>query len=298
MTEIAWIAVDWGTTAVRAWAMSKTGGVLAEARSDKGMGSLEKSGFEPALLELLGNWMEDPTPVLACGMVGARQGWVEVPYTPVPANPRNVKAARAPNRDTRLHVTVLGGLRQDETADVMRGEDTQLAGTLAARPGVDGVLCRPGTHTKWAQVSAGEVVSFRTFMTGELFALLSGRSVLRHSIGPGWDDSAFAEAVDDALSRPEAIAQRLFGLRAEHLLHGLAPAAARARLSGFLTGAELAAARPYWLGQPVLVVGSEASSSPYLRALEIQGVAAQRLDADAMTRQGLAEARQRLGEIA
>ncbi len=298
MTRADWIAVDWGTSACRAWAMGTDGVVLAEARSDKGMAALDRSGFEPALLGLVGDWLDGPTPVIACGMVGARQGWVEAPYTPVPANPREVSTVSAPAADPRLHVTVLGGMRQDDPADVMRGEETQIAGALITRPEFDGVICLPGTHTKWAQVSAGELVSFRTFMSGEMFALLSQQSVLRHSVGDGWDEAAFAEAVSDAMSRPEAIAQRLFGLRAEHLLHGLAPDTVRARLSGLLLGAELAAARPYWLGQPILIVGSEASSAPYAKALAAQGAAAERLDGDAMTRQGLSYARTRLGEPA
>jgi hypothetical protein len=73
----------------------------------------------------------------------------------------------------------------------MRGEETQIAGFLAQNPGFDGVLCLPGTHTKWVHISAGEVVSFRSFMTGELFATVGPHSVLRHSVGEGWDDAAF-----------------------------------------------------------------------------------------------------------
>ncbi len=139
--------------------------------------------------------------------------------------------------------------QQDRPADVMRGEETQVAGVLALHPGFDGVICHPGTHSKWVQVSAGEVVSFQTYMTGEIFALLSTQSVLRHSLAEGWDDAAFDAGVADALQSPEKFAARLFSLRAEFLLHGLTPAKARARLSGLLIGIELAGAKPYWLGQ-------------------------------------------------
>ncbi|MDU8942855.1 2-dehydro-3-deoxygalactonokinase [Ovoidimarina sediminis] len=290
------IAVDWGTSALRAWAISGSGEVLAEARSDKGMGSLEKSGFEPALLDLVEGWLSGPVDVVACGMVGARQGWVEAPYTPVPCDPREVRRVRAPARDPRLRVSVLGGVKQDSPADVMRGEETQIAGVLTADPGFDGVVCLPGTHTKWAQISAGEIVSFRTFMTGELFALLAHSSVLRHSIGEGWDPDAFEAAVADAMSRPEALASRFFSIRATALLEGENKPAARARLSGLLIGAELAAARPYWLGQRILIVGSEASSAPYAQALGGQGVDCARRDGDAMTRLGLANALVKLGD--
>ena len=137
-------------------------------------------------------------PVIACGMVGARQGWIEAPYSQVPCAPVGLSMIKPVVEDTRLDVSILPGLSQTDPADVMRGEETQIAGYLAENPGFDGVLCLPGTHTKWAHISAGEVVSFRTFMTGELFALVSSQSVLRHSVGAGWDGPAYRSAVSDA----------------------------------------------------------------------------------------------------
>jgi 2-dehydro-3-deoxygalactonokinase len=112
-------------------------------------------------------------------------------------------------------------------------------------------------------------------MTGELFALLGAHSVLRHGIASaGWQEEAFAAAVTETLARPERLAADLFGLRAAGLLHGLDGETARARLSGLLIGAELAAARPYWLGQDVLVIGAEEVSGAYRAALALQGVTA------------------------
>ena len=129
------------------------------------------------LLGLVGGWLAEGarTDVLICGMAGARGGWAEAPYAAVPCAPGPASFARAPTRDPRLAVRILPGLRQDTPADVMRGEETQLAGLLAAEPGFEGIACLPGTHTKWAHVSAGEVVSFASYMTGEIFALLAGQ---------------------------------------------------------------------------------------------------------------------------
>ena len=293
-----WIAVDWGTSNMRAFAM-KDGTVIAEGKSDKGMGSLEKSQFEAALLEVIDPWLGSAvTPVVACGMVGAKQGWIEAAYGAVPCQPLSANPARPETSDPRIEVAIIPGLQQNTPADVMRGEETQIAGYLALNPGFDGVLCLPGTHTKWVQISAGEVVSFRTFMTGELFALLSTQSVLRHSIGEGWDDEAFAAAVSDAMSKPEAMASRLFSLRAESLLHGLAPAAARARASGLLIGAELAAARPYWLGQEIALIGAESLSNLYAKALRAQGTEPKIADGAATTLAGLTAAYELLKETA
>lgn len=286
----AWIAVDWGTTNLRAWAMDRGGHILAEAVSEDGMGKLARDGFEPALLRLIGPWLATRPPVVACGMVGSRQGWYEAPYRTVPCTPLDPAAqVVVPVLDPRLTVHIAPGLKQAQPADVMRGEETQIAGALRLVPQYDGVFCLPGTHSKWVQVSAGEVVSFQTFMTGEMFALLSEASVLRHAMqGDSWDDAAFDTAVSEALSRPEQNAARLFALRAESLIAGLQPATARARLSGLLIGIELAAARPYWLGQRVTLVGAEKLSALYARALSAQGVTADHLSATACTLAGLA----------
>ena len=295
-TYADWIAVDWGTSNLRVWAM-RDGAPVAEAQSDKGMGMLDPSGFEPALLELIEPWLgQSPIRIIACGMVGSRSGWVEAPYQTVPSRPLSSNLVAAPSIDPRLDVRVIPGLKQTSPADVMRGEETQIAGYLAGNPGFDGVLCLPGTHSKWVQVSAGEVVSFRTFMTGEMFALLAKTSVLRLTVGDGWDDAAFTDAVADSMARPEAFAQRLFSIRAEGLLSGLDGGAARARLSGSLIGAELAAARPYWLGQNVALIGDEALSRTYATALAAQGLVAERADAEACTLAGLGAAYDHLME--
>ena len=295
MTAPDWIAVDWGTSSVRAWAMGQGATPLAMARADCGMGALASADFEPALLDLIGDWLgPGRTLIVACGMLGARQGWAEAPYRPVPCKPLDDAPIRAAASDPRVDLRILPGLSQSRPADVMRGEETQISGFLALQPSFDGVLCLPGTHTKWAQISAGEVVSFRSFMTGELFATLAAKTVLRHSMGEGWDAASFDEAVFDALSKPEQLAGRLFALRAEDLLHGLSPGAARARLSGLLIGAELAATRPYWLGQNVAVIGDDVAETTYLAALKAQGIAPAFANAADATLAGLSAARTNL----
>ncbi|MGY9048212.1 hypothetical protein P775_26995 [Puniceibacterium antarcticum] len=288
---VTWIAADWGTSHLRVWLMDGAGGVIERRDSADGMGRLTPEGFEPALLKLVGDALPDgvATQVVICGMAGARQGWAEAPYATVPCKPPSAVQARlVGTQDPRLRVRILTGVSQDHPADVMRGEETQIAGFLALNPGYDGIICLPGTHSKWAHISAGEIVSFRTFMTGELFALLSGQSVLRHSVASeGWDDAAFAEAVETVMSRPERLAADLFGLRAGSLLHDLDGGTARARLSGMLIGAELAAAKPYWLGQQVALLGASSVAAPYRAALMAQSVPVTLADSERMTLEGL-----------
>ncbi len=287
-TYADWIAVDWGTSNLRVWAMQDDQ-IRDKLTSDEGMGGLMRDQFEPVLLSHIEPWLgSGTTPVIACGMVGSRQGWAEAPYRTVPTTPVASSVA-VTSQDKRIAARILPGLNQISHPDVMRGEETQIAGFLSVQPDFDGVLCLPGTHAKWCRISAGEIVSFQTFMTGELFKLLRSQSVLRHSAGDGsvWDETAFLEAVSDMISRPESLAAKLFQIRADDLLNGAPPAQGHARLSGLLLGSELAAARPYWLGQNVAIVGAPGLNRLYVSALKQQAVEAEPIIGDEMTLKGL-----------
>ena len=144
-----WIAVDWGTSSLRAWAMDAEGHDLATASLNQGMGQLAPSEFELALCALVEPWLSvGPTNVIACGMLGARQGWIETPYRVAPCKPQSI-LTKAPTTDPRLNVQIIAGVSQARPADVMRGEETQIAGFQKLNPNWDGVICLPGTHTKW-----------------------------------------------------------------------------------------------------------------------------------------------------
>jgi 2-dehydro-3-deoxygalactonokinase len=293
---IKWIGADWGSSNLRVYGFDDADVLICEARSDAGSGSLSSAQFEPALIELIGEWLQpDQTyQVIICGMSGAREGWAEAGYSHVPCAPLAPGFTYAKTLDPRLDIRLISGLAQANPADVMRGEETQIAGFLALHPKFDGVLCLPGTHTKWAHISAGEVVSFQTVMTGDLFAAISEQTVLRHSLkedGSPQDGAGFIAAVSDAIARPERLAASLFTIRAEGLLNGLAAGQARARLSGLLIGAELATTRAYWLGQNVALIGDAQLSARYDTALRAQGALPTIVDAEEMTRAGLAAAR-------
>ena len=295
MAQVEWIAVDWGTSNLRVWVFGAGDVVLAQLASDKGMGTLTPTQFEPALLELIDPYLSQLTAlVICCGMVGAKQGWSEAAYAEAPCAPPNSETAlKVASSDPRIDVRILPGVSQSKPADVMRGEETQIAGYLADDPNFFGTLCLPGTHTKWAQISAEEIVSFRTFMTGELFALLGTQSVLRHGVTTeGWDEGAFLDAVNDAMGSPQQFASRLFGLRAEGLVNGMSAETAKSRLSGYLIGLELSGAKPYWLGQDLVLIGDPKLNALYARALEAQGAMCRSVSGDDMTLAGLKAAYQ------
>lgn len=293
-----WIAVDWGTSALRVWAMA--GPTPLEMRqSDKGMARLAPSEFEPALLQIIGGWLDGRTlPVIACGMVGARQGWSDAGYRRVPCAPLGPPLHAVATADPRLRLHIVPGLSQSAPPDVMRGEETQIAGYLAANPGFEGVICLPGTHAKWARIANGQVQGFQTCMTGELFALLAGQSVLRHGLGDGWHDAAFRAAVVEALQAPHSLPAALFTLRAAGLLQDLPGAVARARLSGLLIGTELAATRAFWHTTPVALIGAGPLVAHYAAALEMAGTVAEQTDGTDITLAGLTAARTLLKETA
>lgn len=296
-----WAAVDWGTTHLRLWVLDHDHKVIRQTKTEQGMTQLHPTEYEATLLDLLSQELQPNRVmgVICCGMVGSRQGWQEAPYAPCPTlPPSGERASRVTTKDPRIKVYLLPGIKQISPPDVMRGEETQIAGFLSRNPQYDGVLCLPGTHSKWVHISAGEVVSFQTFMTGELFALLCKESVLRHNIGAtGWNDEMFTNAIDDAISRPAAIAAKLFALRAQSLIATLPPEAARARLSGLLIGLELAAARPYWLGAQVAVLGDTEVAQAYCTALTAQGSPVTVTSTERMTLDGLKSAYTALQEM-
>lgn len=298
--NIAWIAADWGTTHLRLWPMNIDGQAVAQVSSDKGMGRISKEAYEPVLLSLLEPYLSDKAvlSVVCCGMAGSRQGWDEAPYAETPCAPPSIEAAtRVKTSDSRIAVYILPGVKQFDPADVMRGEETQIAGVLARRPDLDGVICLPGTHTKWARISGGEISGFATFMSGELFQLLSSQSVLRHSVASeGWDESAFLKGCSDAREAPARLASALFSLRAQALLNDMSPVESRSRLSGLLVGAEIEAARDSWQGKSVVIVGESGMAAAYETALRASGAEAHRTSAEEATLDGLRAAYKNLNK--
>ncbi|PMR72364.1 2-dehydro-3-deoxygalactonokinase [Halomonas heilongjiangensis] len=315
--RLAWVGVDWGSSNLRAWALDAHGEVLARAGSERGMLSLAPAEYEAELLRVIGNWLPATgrVPVRVCGMAGARQGWREAVYLPVPTRLDGLArgAVTPPVSDPRLEISLLPGLCQypdadGRTFDVMRGEETQLAGLVAGEPGLAGLTCLPGTHAKWAHLEAGAVTRFSTFLTGELYGLLARQSVLKHSIGdddlaePGCRD-AFVAAVRESQAAPGRYTARLFGLRAQDLLDDTLPtgeargARLAARLSGLTIGLELAGMGDDLADAgPVTLIGNAALSQRYALAFEALGHESRHLDGEAAVLAGLGLAHRNLAE--
>ena len=284
MTKTEWIAVDWGTSNLRIWGMRANGEVLGELSSDQGMSTLKKDEFEPVLLSHIEPWLGDGAmPVVACGMVGSRQGWAEAPYAQTPIAPA-IKSVKIDSKSPRIDVHIIAGIKQSDPADVMRGEETQIAGYLAKNPDFQGVLVLPGTHSKWVSIKAGQVQSFKTVLTGEMYALLSKQSVLRHSMGE-WDFDAYSKAVRNFAESSLDLTARLFEIRAEHLLNDEPNGAAR--LSGTLIGSEIKGMQHLWQDQDTSIIGSGELVALYEQAFEIFHKKTEHICADNLTLMGL-----------
>lgn len=299
----AFAAADWGTSRLRVWLMDFDGAVLAGRRTGEGMATAGPSRFGPILerhLDAMG--AAKSLPVVICGMAGARQGWLEAPYVAVPAALDEIfaSAMRVPHalRDVRI----VPGLAQRTAGepDVMRGEETQLAGLAANLTAAETLVCLPGTHSKWAVMRDGRVERFSTWMTGELFSVFGVHSILRHAVGQQErvrsSNPHFAEWVRGALDRPADLTRLAFRIRAATLLEGLAPADASAALSGMLIGTEIASLRS-WYGkaaQKVLLAASGPLRDLYAEALGIAGLEAELADAEEAVRKGLLAAGRQL----
>lgn len=307
MNQAALAAVDWGTSSFRLWLLDGKGAVVAERRGTEGMLVAGAEGF-PAILE---RYLADAGApaglrVIICGMAGARQGWVEAPYVAVPASLDALLAGSVSVPGIARKVRILPGLaqRSDEAPDVMRGEETQLAGILPLFSSGSHLVCMPGTHSKWVAARDGAIESFGTWLTGELFSLLSSQSILRHSLdgappAPGHDDPAFLAACTRALVDGGDVGSGLFRIRAATLLQNLKPAEAAATLSGLLIGAEVASAQRIFDPRPaeVILVASGRLSLLYGAALRQAGFTVIQADAEEAVRTGLFEAARQLGWV-
>ena len=287
MQSISHIAVDWGTTSLRLWALTRDGAVVGRWSKQAGMAALEPADYPTVLEEGLAVVRAPPdAPVIVCGMAGARQGWIEAPYIETPAAfsdiPAHAVAAPGVARDVRI---LPGAAQRDRSApDVMRGEETLLMGAGVA----DGLVCLPGTHAKWAVIEAGMLERFQTVMTGEIFALLSEQSTLKHFTSgalAGDEQAAFRDGVAEGFARPEQALAGLFKFRAGPLLFDDMAPGARSQLSGMLIGAELGLCAGG--AETVTLLAAGPLAELYAEALRAAGKIVFRQDAEVAAIQGL-----------
>ncbi len=296
MERPAYVAVDWGTSSFRLWLIGADGNILGERRSAEGMTTAASLGFASVLQAHLDSLsVPSDVPVIICGMAGARQGWVEAGYIDTPTSLAAILTGAVSVPGQSRDVRILPGLaqRSAQAPDVIRGEETQLLGALPSDSRGEQVVCMPGTHSKWVRVVDGTVTGFSTFMTGELFDVISKHSILAQAIaGAGEPDTeTFKAAVSAIFRQPAMVTSLLFGARSGQLLHGLSPAGAKAWISGTLIGAEIAGAlASAGNGASITLVASGGLQTLYETAFRCLSIPYQTIDADAAVRRGLSAA--------
>lgn len=284
----ALIALDWGTSNLRASLLDRDGRTLQARSTPGGVMAVRDGRFAEALLGLVRDWLDaHRCPLIASGMIGSRQGWHEAPYLACPAGLDQAAQALTRIALPGGHVlAIVPGLQcagPDGVVDVMRGEETQLWG--AALPA--GSCCvLPGTHAKWAWVGpAGRIEGFQTFMTGELYGLLTQHGILGRLMEFGHADAdAFAAGVRLGLAEHASATHVIFAARTAGLMGTIAARGLPDYLSGLLVGVEIAGATRRGKPPSVRVLGDEALCARYETALRLAGIAPTRAPDEATTR--------------
>ena len=288
---------DWGTTRLRLFRMA--GDRIVDRREGPGIGGLSAAPAD-VLRAALGPWRADgdPLSIRLCGMIGSRDGWIDLPYVDCPADVAAWRGGGATLALDGIPVTIMAGLATkdvDGSPDVMRGEETQIFGAIARDPALGQghrTIALPGTHSKWVLVDDGRIASFRTFLTGELFALLRDHSTLTRTRGatepqPAEQAAGFGEGLARAAEGGHLLGT-LFSARSMQLRAGRSHDWALGFLSGLIIGREIAeASARFPTLREIALVGDPGLAARYVRALDAYGIAATIHDGDACAIAGL-----------
>jgi 2-dehydro-3-deoxygalactonokinase len=279
------IALDWGTTSLRAYLLDANGNTLEKKSAPLGILKIPDQNFDAVFEEMCGPWLRNGlkgAPILASGMIGSRQGWREAPYVPCPATIDQIAEKLISLTTKNGHLLfIVPGINTTNLADVpdvIRGEETQIFGALDSSA-TKQLFVLPGTHSKWAQVNDGRVEHFATFMTGEVFAILCEHSILgRTMIGSADDPQSFKRGFEYAMNERvnnAGLLQQLFSARTLALFERMPGEALHAYLSGLLIGSEIYGALKL-LGNEneVTIIAEPALAARYQRALDFAGVSA------------------------
>lgn len=302
MSTTRLIALDWGTTSLRAYRLGDNGVVLDKRGlpwgimnlptvdttvGDGNNSSSRAAGFVRAFDEACGDWLRDApgTPVIAAGMVGSAQGWREAAYVDMPLAVADVgkqltRVDIAPG--LVLHI-VPGLLQRTGLPNVIRGEETQVVGVLESLQGDAEVLIGlPGTHSKWVRVQARRMTHFDTFMTGEVYAVLSQHTILGRTMerGDEPDNAAFERGLRVAQTEEgrAGVLSNIFSSRTLGLVGELSPRSQPDYLSGLLIGHEIAALKSTreaagCVPSPhIILIGDDKLCARYQAALNLYGL--------------------------
>ena len=294
------IAVDWGTTHMRAWLCDRSDATPETTACIHGAGIARLSRAPAsALLDSIQPWVETHGSVdlLLGGMVGSDIGWRTAPYLPCPVRLVDLRESLLFFEDRGHNISIVPGVMCTNSLgqpDVMRGEETQVFGWMASNPLIasdESWLCLPGTHTKWVRIKDGAITAFTTAVTGELYATLCNHSVLvpdTEKRGAAFDRDAFLLGVDNSQVGGDRLTHLLFSTRARSLGDAAFGESSPSYLSGLLIGADVAA----WAkdreadGETIGLIGDLGLCEKYAMAISRIGLESRTWSGDAMALTG------------
>lgn len=254
------ISCDWGTSSLRLRLVeTETQNVLAEVMSQQGIAptyalwknnpsdrflfyrTILSEGIQ-TLSAQCGYNLDDIVMVIS-GMASSGIGMIELEYKMIPVNTNGsdlLVHKIEPVNDFKHPMIIVSGVKS--VNDVMRGEETIIAGCEIRNTADKQLFILPGTHSKYIIVKNGMITDFKTFMTGELFDLLSTKSILSGSVekqishnkilSPWFEKGVKEGAFSNLLSS-------IFHVRTNQLFNKLPCEENYYYLSGLLIGSEL-----------------------------------------------------------
>ena len=243
------IALDWGSTRFRGWLLDSNGIEIDKIDEEFGILKINKSQYINVFEKQLGSWIKEheSIPIIATGMIGSRQGWMEAPYLNCPAGPeqlaQNLTYLKINSKliNNPLSMAIVPGIKYFENGipDVMRGEETQIAGLLWSQHQV-GLCIFPGTHSKWVFINKGRIERFTTFMSGEIFSLIEKHSIVnRLMVGKSFNKDDFLSGCNHSLNSSYGFLKQIFSARTMGLFDKVNPKGIYSYLSGIVIGNEI-----------------------------------------------------------
>jgi 2-dehydro-3-deoxygalactonokinase len=293
MASPLFIGVDWGNSNARFFLVAEDGSLMA-MRSGPGIGQIEgAAAIENICFDIIGDWLEQhpALSVMMVGAVGSNIGWQSAGYANTPATLMDMAAGVHAFHAREVNFMVAPGvatIRIDGLPDVMRSEEIQIFGSVTSK---EALVCLPGTHSKWVQVSDGAVTTFHTAHTGELLDILGRHGILLNPKRPvtAKPDASFVEGVEIARASIAGLETLLFTVRSRQIAGALKAEDADSYLAGLAIGFEIKSALSLY-GAPtaaITLIGSQQLTALYEAALTCFGVAAQQVDGDAASLSGL-----------
>ncbi len=287
LNKIDWIGIDWGTTNFRAWFI-KDDKVLEEVSKPHGIKNIPNKNFEKILIKniKLPKKIIGKIKIISCGMVGSKQGWINSGYEKK-INLKKNNLVKVKTKNKYLDFYIVKGLYQNNPYDVIRGEETQVLGYLQGNKNFSGFICLPGTHSKWIKIKKGKLIKFKTFMTGELFEIISKNSILKHSIiDTKINTKIFKNSILLSQKKNFNIFDYLFEFRSRTLL-SKKKYFPKSELLAYLIGNEIKSNINNLRDSKVVIIGSHYNSKLYSQAMKVLKIKNTIVDSKNITITGL-----------